>query len=93
MLVNKYRKRPIVIEAIQWDGNNFDKINDFTGGNKIHKVESWDKEVNNSIVIPTLEGDHRANVGDYIIQGIEGEFYPCKPGIFIDTYERVEDAK
>lgn len=88
-MIDKYRKKPVVIEAVQWNGENFQQIDEFTGGNKVHRVGSWDKSVDNSIVIPTLEGDHRALVGDYIIKGVQGEFYPCKPDIFEQTYEKV----
>jgi hypothetical protein len=86
----KYRKKPVVIEAIQWDGtiDTLGQIElfmhegpsaDYTKGNK-----------NPTIIIPTLEGDMIANVGDWIIKGVKGEFYPCKPDIFEKTYEKVE---
>jgi hypothetical protein len=77
-----YRKKPVVIEAIEWDGSNIDEISDFIGLNSTMCV-------NDEFVIPTLEGDMIARVGDYIIKGIKGEFYPCKADIFIATYEAV----
>jgi len=77
----KYRKKPVVIEAIQWNGNQ-EEIYDFLRG-----VEFRDGE----LYIQTLEGQMHASKGDYIIKGVQGEFYPCKPDIFELTYEKVED--
>lgn len=79
----KYRKRPVIIEAIQWDGNkmNLNKIVDFMGYYEFAK---------GNLIINTLEGRMKASPGDYIIKGVNGEFYPCKPDIFEKTYEPVE---
>lgn len=77
----KYRKRPVVIEAVQWTGVNLPEICDFAD----KCVGAKDGE----LYIHTLEGDHHALVGDYIIKGVHGEFYPCKPDIFWKTYEEV----
>ncbi len=74
----KFRKRPIVIEAIQFNGN-FDEIESFVGGD----AEFRDGQ----LLVATLEGPLRAAPGDWIIKGIKGEFYPCKPDIFAETYE------
>lgn len=80
----KYRKKPIVIDAIIWDGNNFNEIiYNFPG---IICAQRDD----NILSIQTLEGVMNANVGDYIIRGIKGEFYPCKPDIFEMTYDGIE---
>lgn len=76
----RYRKKPVVIEAVQFQVN-FDEIETFVGGD----AEFRDGE----LVIATLEGPLRAAPGDYIIKGIKGEFYPCKPDIFAATYEVV----
>ena len=76
-----FRKKPVVIEAIQWDGNQ-EEIYDFLGG-----VEFRDGE----LYIQTLEGQMHASKGDFIIKGIRGEFYPCKPDIFEKTYDEVWD--
>jgi hypothetical protein len=90
----KYRKKPVVIEAMQWDGENTKEILQFMG----QKVEIKNKRtyeiwqlslVKNGWRITTLEGGHIATVGDYIIKGVHGEFYPCKPDIFEETYESV----
>ena len=79
----KYRKKPVVIEAIQWTGKNLPEIDNFIG-----KIVD-NKET--TLVIHTLEGDMEASIGDYIIKGINGEFYPCKPDIFDKTYEEVTE--
>lgn len=86
-----YRKKPVVIEAIQWDGTNQGEIADFM--EVIIRTKTSPEEGNPSgkITIETLEGDMTASVGDFIIKGINGEFYPCKPDIFEKTYEEVWD--
>lgn len=82
----KYRKKPVVIEAVQWRGGHTMEA--------IQKLaQDSDRMVlrdNHQLIIPTLEGDHRANPGDWIIKGVQGELYPCKPDIFEATYEAVE---
>lgn len=82
----KYRKKPAVIEAIQYIGTNKNKIElyHFMGHHACYYVDE-----NGDIVIKTLEGNMKANIGDYIIKGVHGEFYPCKPDIFEETYELV----
>jgi len=82
----KYRKKPIVIEAHQLQLENMWEIGRWMNG----KFEWVENEV--SMIIPTLEGDMVANQGDYIIKGIKGEFYPCKPDIFENSYDPVETA-
>jgi hypothetical protein len=89
----KYRKKPVVIEAIQFNG-----LEDYL------KICEWSKTSENTLstdelfqfrtpimLVNTLEGTMAANKGDYIIKGVNGEFYPCKPDIFEKTYEMVED--
>ena len=84
----KYRKKPVVIEAIQFTGDNATEINFFTECKSYPTDESTSSSPKEKVlIIPTLEGDMRANVGDYIIKGVKGEFYPCKPDIFEATYE------
>jgi hypothetical protein len=79
----KFRKKPVVIEAVQFTGANGWEIQDFM-------------EMRLGLIIPTLEdganqqAKHVASPGDWIIKGIKGEFYPCKPDIFAATYEEVE---
>ena len=77
----KYRKKPVVIEAVQWTGENHAEMCEFIDP---EVLEIKPKE---GVVIRTLEGEHHASPGDYIIKGVNGEFYPCKPGIFVKTYE------
>lgn len=77
----QYRKKPVVIEAVQWNGCNLKELQNFVGS-----ALTYDKK----LIIHTLEGNHEAKVGDYIIKGVQGEFYPCKPEIFVKTYETVE---
>ena len=79
----KYRKKPVVSEAIQWVGNNLSEIDNFIGRTVDNKETT--------LVIHTLEGDMEASIGDYIIKGVNGEFYPCKPDIFDKTYEEVTE--
>ena len=82
--MTKYRKKPVVIEAIQYIGDNYIEIRDFTNG------EARTNTCYDYLTIPTLEGNHKASVGDWVIKGIQGEFYPVKPDIFEETYELAE---
>ena len=83
-MTKKYRKKPIVIEAIQWTGDNLVEVSQFmTHGRYNGEVKT--------IEIETLEGIMIASIGDYIIKGIKGEFYPCKSDIFEQTYEEYND--
>ncbi len=86
-----YIKKPVTIEAIKWTGENLEEIIDFTGINDSAKKWSW-AEYNEvvkkeGLKIFTLEGSHMATIGDMIIKGVAGEFYPCKPDIFDKTYD------
>lgn len=91
----KYRKKPVVVEAVRWTGSNLEEIRNFVGSDLIEEcVELFDikrtlKEMLVDIAIDTLEGTMRVDYGDYIIKGVQGEFYPCKPDIFLATYEEV----
>jgi hypothetical protein len=78
----KYRKKPVEIEAVQYTGGNLEQIKKFVDAQLI----SFDGDF---ITIHTLEGDMLASKNDYIIRGVQGEFYPCKPDIFEQTYEEV----
>lgn len=88
----KYRKKPVEIEAFQYDG-------DFTNKDGCYYVPAWAVHANvegtlyfedGELYVKTLEGIHHASVGDYIIRGVKGELYPCKPDIFEMTYGAVE---
>lgn len=87
--MTKYRKKPVVIEAIQFDGWNWRECEQFMSNEPLAFPQGFYKH--EKITISTLEGDMIASVGDYIIKGVNGEFYPCKPDIFEKTYEKVED--
>lgn len=97
----KYRKKPVVIEAVQWTGNNLFEVITFTDGKpdlssnvSMERWEQYEKLVEREgLLIFTLEdgpnkqAKHYADIGDYIIKGVKGEFYPCKPDIFLETYD------
>lgn len=76
----KFIKKPVAIEAIEWTGENVNEVLDFMDW------RNADHDERNGLVIHTLEGNHNATPGDYIIKGVAGEFYPCKPDIFKQTY-------
>lgn len=86
--MSKYRKKPVVIEAIQWTGSNGEAMAEFIGD----CGANLDDPLHPRLVISTFEGDMTADAGDWIIRGVKGEFYPVKPDIFSATYEKVEDA-
>jgi len=79
----QFRKKPVVIEAVQWDGN-LETLHIFP------KAETENVQlVDGYLYIQTLEGQMKADIGDYIIRGVKGEYYPCKPDVFELTYEPV----
>lgn len=86
----KYRKKPVEIDAVQFTRDNWEEIVSFTNGTA--KDLTIERRPNGkcTCIIPTLEGDHIAAENDYIIKGVNGEFYPCKPDIFRKTYETAE---
>lgn len=100
----KFRKKPVVIEAIQLPQNCFQSENMGAMVNATIDFEEalaefapddfrnwkWRGGKQPGVVIPTLEGEHLASPGDWIIKGVKGEFYPCKPDIFAATYEIAE---
>lgn len=88
MNVRKFRKRPVVIEAMHYTVESCRDLNDWMD------LEHFDHDYDchTGIAIDTLEGQMMASVGDWIIKGVEGEFYPCKPNIFEATYEPVENG-
>lgn len=83
----KFRKRPVVIEAKQFTDESKDRVFSWV---KPTAYPSFDVNGNPTIRIETLEGDMTVRLGDWVIKGVNGEFYPCKPDIFDKTYERVE---
>ena len=84
----KYRKKPVVVEAVQFlaTRESFDEI-------LAMGLRNWKpgKMGTDTFIIETLEGDHLVRKDDYIIKGVQGEFYPCKPDIFEASYERVDE--
>lgn len=95
----KFRKKPVVIEAVQWNGDNLDEIKEFVSDNleefyeESISVDGDLVKIFSHIEIRTLEGDHICTIGDYIIKGVNGEFYPCKPDIFEKTYNVVKEKR
>lgn len=93
IMIDLYKKKPVVIEAVEWTGENratiesfvvdSDRPFEFTRATKEAEPDEWE------LSIVTLEGKLKANIGDYIIKGVQGEFYACKPDIFKATYEAV----
>lgn len=99
-MIKKYRKKPVVIEAVQWTGYRPRVMFDFLTGTEGLPMQTDGKtfeidhnKVQGGLIIKTLEGKMLANYGDYIIKGVEGEFYPCKPDIFHKTYEEVPQSE
>jgi hypothetical protein len=95
MKPKKYRKIPVEIEALEWDGSNLREIIDFTGLHPSARKWTWGQyeEIvkKDGLKIFTLEGPLSASIGDMIVKGVNGEFYPCKPDIFKKTYVEVEE--
>lgn len=95
----KAHKKPVVVDCLVWDGKSrpmFDFLNQTENQHMEDKGDNFHIELDNgacqqgSLIIHTLEGDMKANIGDVIIRGVNGEYYPCKPDIFQKTYEVVE---
>lgn len=98
-MIQRFRKKPVVVEVVlcqdvldamehDW-GELPDWIRDAYEKGVIAAPTHQD---GGNLTIKTLEGDHLARAGDYIIKGVQGELYPCKPDIFLETYEPVEEA-
>lgn len=91
MDVVKYQKRPVVVEVMgPLTAENSAEIAAWCGGIEVPEIGPTDRPgvYHGALSIPTLEGPMTASLGDYIICGVQGEFYPCKPGIFLETYEQ-----
>ena len=87
----RFTKRPVTIEAIQWDGTA-QTLDDLTAWSRQHTLPGGiipipNADQDNRLIIHTLEGTMRGDVGDWVIKGVSNEFYACKPGIFAETYE------
>jgi hypothetical protein len=81
MSVGRYRKRPVVVEAVQWTGDNLAEVGRFAGEHALFDGRD------DALDVITIEGRLQASVGDWIIKGVAGEFYPCRADIFAVTYE------
>lgn len=95
--MSQFRKKPVVVDAVQWTGDNLLEVITFTDGkpdlSTTVAAEKWEYYKyfvqQQGFKIHTLEGKMSASIGDWIIKGVQGEFYPCKPEIFAATYEAV----
>jgi hypothetical protein len=85
-MASLYRKRPVVIEAIRFYGDNWAEICMWA---KTDFGIKWLSPSCAEIIIETLEGNMTVSKGDWVIKGVNGEYYPCKPDIFEKTYEKV----
>lgn len=95
MTIKQFRKKPVVIYAVQWTGQNLKEVIEFTGKHpkwgewfeNWKTYEAYVKANGDVFKIKTIEGTMEASPGDWIIRGVKGEHYPCKPDIFAATYE------
>ena len=82
----KYRKKPVVIDAMQYTGKNKQEMLEFAKNN------AWPETCSSAIIITTIDRNNaRIDIGDWLLKGVKGEFYPCKPDIFELTYEAVNE--
>lgn len=87
-MVKDYMKKKIAVQAMVWTGDNPEDLKQF-----MDDQGYYFNDEDCGLYIETLEGDHKANTGDYIIKGVKGEFYPCKPDIFEMSYEEVTEER
>lgn len=83
-MVERYMKGPVVVQAVKWTGKNILEMCKFTGRD-VSPFFSGEQ-----LYLQTIEEVHHASIGDYIIKGVHGEFYTCKPDIFREIYEKVD---
>jgi len=87
----KFRKLPVIIDAVRYDGTNLKEIEAFIG-ERVQRAPGAEPSPNPAeFLIATLEGGHIASRGDWIVRGVAGEFYPCKASIFVRTYEPIDE--
>ena len=86
----KYRTKPCEIEAVQWNGDNLDEIIQFADKKNL-MVKFKQNAKAPELKIKTLEGNMEASFDDYIIRGLRGEYYPCKPDVFEKKYELIKE--
>ena len=97
-MVRKYSTKPCIVEAVQWNGINLEEIKEFVGDSLEYNIHdgAWRAGENCPYIelkIKTLEGVMEASIDDYIIKGLRGEFYPCKPDVFKKKYQVIENDK
>ena len=104
-MVNTYKTKPVFIEALQWTGKKHREMFNFlTNNTKENSSITLEEDTfridlvngdcqTGNLIIKTLEGEMLASVGDYIIKGLRGEFYPCKPDVFEMKYELVQEVE
>ena len=83
-MISTYRKKPLIVEALQWTGFNLDEVMEFC---LLIQVERERLDRFPELYIRTLEGEMHVSLNDFIIKGVRGEFYACKPDIFWETYD------
>lgn len=88
----KFRKKPVVIEAVQWDGDNFIELSRWAHANLHPAADLIITGNSDCLMVRTIEGILHASLGDWIIRGVKNEYYPCKPDIFEATYEPVDET-
>lgn len=88
MGIKRYKTKPCEIEAIEWTGDNFEEIAEFTNHTAAMMLMYSSRRY--ELIIKTLEDYMIASVGDFIIKGLKGEFYPCKPDVFHKKYEEIK---
>jgi len=86
--MTRFRKKPIEIEALQYDGQNYDEVLGWIDGGEARFTPATG-DGSGALVIATLEGEMTVSPGDFVIKGVQGEFYPCKPDIFAATYDEI----
>jgi hypothetical protein len=88
----QYRKKPVVIEALQFTEETKNQVYYWAKEKQQNVYHAWSEGEKPApiLMIPTLEGEMTCSIGDFVIQGIQGELYPCKPDIFEKTYDLVE---
>ena len=88
-MIKRYQKKPVVIMAVQWTGDNAEEVMNFCNPPDIKRTDEYNAVLSideKTVKIFTLEGTMEASIGDFIIRGVHNEFYPCKPDIFEETY-------
>lgn len=82
MPIATFRKKPVHVDALQFDGHNFNECREFIGSDNFDNTLNYPN-------VKTLEGTMKVSPGDWIIRGVKGEYYPCKPDVFVATYDAV----